>query len=153
MEFLNVAVELSLKNVENKQGGPFGCVVVDDTHGKVIACGSNSVVQDCDPTAHAEIVALRRACQEKKTWDLSDCIVYSSCEPCPMCYSALMWARVKHIYYANTRQDAHDIGFQDDALYEKLRGKTLPMTTRLLDSRALDVFKLWNEQSEAQDKY
>jgi len=70
-----------------------------------------------------------------------------------MCYSALMWARVKHIYYANTRQDAHDIGFQDDALYEKLRGKTLPMTTRLLDSRALDVFKLWNEQSEAQDKY
>ncbi|MBC7616915.1 MAG: nucleoside deaminase [Pedobacter sp.] len=127
-------------------GGPFGAVIVKD--GKVIAKSANKVISSNDPTAHAEIAAIRLACKKLKTFDLSDCIVYTSCEPCPMCLGALYWAKVDTIYYGNTKADAASINFDDQFIYEELK-KTLDQRKlpikQLLREEAQQAFKLWEE--------
>ena len=115
-KFMKVATELSEENLKTKVGGPFGACVVKN--GKIIGKGSNHVLKNNDPTAHAEIMAIRNACKTLKSYDLSDCILYTSCYPCPMCLSATIWANIKTLYYVNTKEDASDIGFRDEHIYE-----------------------------------
>ena len=120
-EYMKIAKELSDDNLKTNVGGPFGACVVKD--GKVIGKGSNHVLSNNDPTAHAEIVTIRKACEILKTNDLSNYKIYSSCEPCPMCLSAIIWSRIKVLYYGATREDASRIGFKDNDIYEYLDGK------------------------------
>jgi tRNA(Arg) A34 adenosine deaminase TadA len=116
-EHMKQAALASIQNIEN-QGGPFGAVVV--RNGEIIATGVNRVVPNSDPTAHAEVQAIRAAAAKLKTFDLSDCEIYTSCEPCPMCLGAIYWAKIKKVYYANTRYDAASIGFDDNFIYEEI---------------------------------
>mgnify|MGYP003372170278 CR=1 FL=1 len=120
-KYMKKAKENARIGMENKEGGPFGAVIVDKT-GNIIANGNNRVLKEKDPTQHAEIVAIREACQKLGTQDLSGCIIYSSCEPCPMCLSAIVWSNIKEIYYGCTKEDAGKIGFRDDMIYEYLKG-------------------------------
>ena len=138
------AIALAVENVTSHGGGPFGAVVVRD--GKVIATGVNRVTTTNDPTAHAEVVAIRAACTALGTFQLHGCVVYTSCEPCPMCLSAIYWARVRSVYYGNTRKDAAKIAFDDDWLYHEVAApiprRKLPMQ-QLLRPEALKVFAEW----------
>ncbi len=115
-EYIKMSVEQALEGIKNNEGGPFGAVIVKDN--KVISCCNNRVLVDNDPTAHAEVVAIREACKRLNTYDLSGCIIYSSCEPCPMCLSAIIWANIKEIYYGSSRVDAEGIGFRDKDIYD-----------------------------------
>ena len=115
-KFMKKAIELSIESV-NKGGGPFGCVIVKDE--EIVAEGSNKVTTTNDPSAHGEIVAIREACKKLKNFSLSGCELYSNCEPCPMCLSAIYWARIQKIYYANTREDAQKIDFDDSFIYSE----------------------------------
>ena len=115
-EFMDEAIKLSEKNLDKNYGGPFGACVVKD--GKIIGKGINQVIKDNDPTAHAEIVAIRNACKMFKSYDLSGCQLYTSCHPCPMCLSAIIWSNIKTVYYANTKEDADNIGFRDELIYD-----------------------------------
>lgn len=115
--FMQMAIDLSVENVKNG-GGPFGAVIVRD--GEVIATGVNRVTANCDPTAHAEVSAIRNACAKLKTFKLDGCTIYSSCEPCPMCLSAVYWAGISELCYGNTKDDANAIGFDDSFIYEQL---------------------------------
>lgn len=146
--FMRIAIELSAQNVLQSLGGPFGAVIVKD--GKVIAKSANKVTSSNDPTAHAEVAAIRLACKKLKTFDLSGCIVYTSCEPCPMCLGALYWARVDCIYYGNTKADAAAINFDDQFIYEELdkslSGRKLPIK-QLLRDEAQEAFKLWEKSA------
>lgn len=117
-KFLKEAVRLSLENMRANRGGPFGAVIVKD--GQIISEGSNLVTSTNDPTAHAEVVAIRAATQKLQNFDLSSCAIYTSCEPCPMCLSAIYWARIDRIHFANSRQDAANIGFDDDFIYQEI---------------------------------
>ena len=148
--FMEKAVELSLENMRAGKGGPFGAIIV--RQGKIVGTGANHVTSDNDPTAHAEVVAIRDACKNLGTFQLDDCEIYTSCEPCPMCLAAIYWARPKAIYYANTRKDAADIGFDDDFLYEELKKnleeRSLPIH-QLDKSNALKVF---DERKRKTDK-
>src|SRR6185312_14282138 len=117
-KYMREAIALSKKAIENNEGGPFGCIVVKDD--KIIGRGNNKVILDNDPTAHAEIVAIRDACKYLGTFQLSGCEIYTSCEPCPMCLGAIYWARPEKIYYANTREDAADAGFDDSTIYKEI---------------------------------
>ncbi|HAE41355.1 MAG TPA: nucleoside deaminase [Clostridiales bacterium] len=119
-KFMKIAVKEALKGIKNKDGGPFGAVVVKD--GEVVAVGHNKVIATNDPTNHAEIVAIRKATRKLGRFDLSDCELYTTCEPCPMCYSALHWAKIPVMYYGATRQDAEKVGFDDKYLYDVLKG-------------------------------
>lgn len=121
-KYIEEAKKQAQKGIENKSGGPFGAVIVDK-NGQIIAKGHNEVLSTKDPTAHAEIVAIRKACEKIGKSDLSEYTIYSSCEPCPMCLSAIIWANIKKIYYGGTRQDAAKIGFRDDAIYEYIKGE------------------------------
>src|SRR3954468_13693922 len=112
------AIRISIEKMRGNHGGPFGAVVV--RNGKVVGRGWNQVTSTNDPTAHAEICAIRDACKKLKTFQLDDCELYTSCEPCPMCLAAIYWARLKKIYFANTRQDAAEIGFDDDFIYQEI---------------------------------
>lgn len=138
------AIELSLEMVRSGRGGPFGAVIVKA--GKIIAEGCNQVTSTNDPTAHAEVVAIRRACQALGAVDLTGCEIYTSCEPCPMCLGAIYWARVGRIYFANDRHDAAKIGFQDDFLYHEiplpLDQRSIP-TIRLLAAEGRAAFEEW----------
>lgn len=116
--YMKVAFDLSLENLETKAGGPFGACVVKD--GKIIGSASNQVIQNHDPTAHAEVLAIREAAKNLHTHDLSGCEIYTTCYPCPMCLSAIMWANIHTIYYGNTKEDADKIGFRDDFIYSFL---------------------------------
>ncbi len=151
--FLLEAVELSRRNIRSGNGGPFGAVIVRD--GEIVARGTNLVTSANDPTAHAEIVAIREACRFLATFCLEECEIYSSCEPCPMCLSAIYWARLKCIYFANTRLDAARIGFDDEFLYREI---TLPHAGRKISAvhipvaGALDVFTEW-ERMENKVRY
>ena len=120
--YMEIAKNNSLNGSINNEGGPFGAVIVDK-NGNIISEGNNKVICSSDPTAHAEIVAIRNACQKLRTYDLSDYILYTSCEPCPMCFSAIVWANIKDVYYACNRKDAASIGFRDDAIYSYLAGE------------------------------
>jgi guanine deaminase len=133
------AIALSLEMMRSGKGGPFGAVVVRD--GEIIAEGFNQVTSHNDPTAHAEVVAIRLACQALSTFDLTGCEIYTSCEPCPMCLSAIYWARLTKIYFANNRQDAAKIGFRDDFLYHEI---PLP-----LDQRAIPTVPLLRDEGQA----
>lgn len=145
-KFMRVAIQLSEKNVKNALGGPFGAVIVKD--GKIVAKSGNKVTATLDPTAHAEVSAIRLACKKLKSFDLSGCVIYTSCEPCPMCLSALYWARIDKIYFANTKKDAHQIGFDDQFIYDEI---ALPMSNRklvihqILRDEAQAAFRLWDE--------
>ena len=147
-ELMRRAIELSENSVRNG-GGPFGAVIAKD--GEIIAEGSNKVTINNDPTAHAEVCAIRNACKILKTFELANCVIYTSCEPCPMCLGAIYRARPKAIYYANTRKDAADIGFDDDFLYEELKKeleeRTLPIH-QLGRENAIKVFEEWTKKSD-----
>jgi guanine deaminase len=148
-QLMRQAIELSREKMIAGFGGPFGAVITRD--GKVIATGFNQVTSANDPTAHAEVSAIRAACQALNTFDLSGCEIYTSCEPCPMCLSAIYWARLDRIYYANSRQDAADIGFDDAFLYEEI-AKDIPdrqiPTIRLLEDEAILPFNEWREKAD-----
>lgn len=117
-QFIKRAIELSEKGMDSNAGGPFGAIVVKD--GEIIAEGFNKVTSNNDPTAHAEVIAIRRACEKLGTFQLDGCVIYTSCEPCPMCLGAMYWARPKAVYYACTKEDAAKIGFDDQFIYEEL---------------------------------
>lgn len=121
-EFMKIAKECAENGSSNGEGGPFGAVIIDK-EGNIVAKGNNMVLQNNDPTAHAEVTVIREACKKLGTYDLSGYVLYTSCEPCPMCLSAIIWANIKEVYYACTREDAGRIGFRDDAIYEYLEGK------------------------------
>lgn len=141
------AIEESKANMENnyQAGGPFGAVIVKD--GEIISTAHNTVVSSKDATAHAEVNAIRMASQKLNTHDLAGCTLYTSAEPCPMCLSAIIWANIKEVYYANTKKDADDIGFRDDVIYEYLKGnnKSIINLHRMESEEALDVFKKFKE--------
>ncbi len=125
-KFMNMAKCIAEDGIKSSNGGPFGAVIVDN-EGNVISKGNNQVLVDKDPTAHAEIVAIRNACKVLNNYDLTGCTIYSSCEPCPMCLSAIIWANIKKVYYGCTKEDAGRIGFRDDAIYEYLKGNVESM--------------------------
>lgn len=143
-DFMQQAIELASKNATSQGGGPFGAVVVKD--GKIISSSGNSVTPDKDPTAHAEVNAIRIACKELDTFDLSGCTLYTSCEPCPMCLSAAYWAKIDKIYYAADRHDAAKAGFSDAFIYDQfalpLEERAIPIK-RVLEDKGLDPFNLW----------
>lgn len=152
-EFMWEAIRLSIQNIREGSGGPFACVIVKDN--KIIARGTNTVTSTNDPTAHAEIVAIRNACKALKTFQLTGCEIYTSCEPCPMCLGAIYWARPDKIYYANGRNDAARIGFDDEFLYEELPKKIserMIPTKQLMREEALAAFHEW-EQKQDKIKY
>ena len=142
------AIELSIKSVNNG-GGPFGSVIVKGD--KIIAEGSNKVTSNNDPTAHGEIVAIREACKKLNNFSLNGCELYSTCEPCPMCLSAIYWARIDKIYYANTREDARKIDFDDSLIYTELKKnidkRKIPMI-QMMRNEALKAFKLWDKKKD-----
>lgn len=121
-KFMNIAKQNAEKGIKEKEGGPFGAVIVDKD-GKIIANGNNQVLKQNDPTAHAEMVAIRNACEKLEKYDLSGYTLYTSCEPCPMCLSATIWSNIKKVYYGCTKKDAGEIGFRDDAIYDYLKGE------------------------------
>lgn len=147
-EFMREAIRIADESVRNG-GGPFGAVIVKD--GKIVAGSSNSVTKDNDCTAHAEVNTIRQACRRLSTFDLSGCVIYSSCEPCPMCLGAIYWAHIDRIYYANNREDAREIGFADDFIYEEFdktpEKRTKPIIPMLRDE-ALQTFVAWREKSD-----
>lgn len=137
------AIELANENIRNG-GGPFGALVV--LNGEVVGMGANQVTNYNDPTAHAEILAIRSASQKLKRFDLSDCVLYTSCEPCPMCLGAIYWARISSIYYGNTRKDAANIGFDDDFIYHEMNQpieKRSVVMKPLLSEEAVNSFQTW----------
>ena len=142
-ELMRRAIELSENSVRNG-GGTFGAVIAKD--GEIVAEGSNKVTIDNDPTAHAEVCTIRNACQKLGTFDLSGCVIYTSCEPCPMCFGAIYWAHLDKIYYANDRKDAGKIGFDDDFIYEEIalepQYRKKPSEI-LLRNEAINAFKMW----------
>jgi len=152
--FMRMAIGLSENNVKQGLGGPFGAIVVKD--GKVIASSANRVVTDNDPTAHAEVSAIRKACKELGTFNLEGCEIYTSCEPCPMCLGAIYWARIDKVYYANTKTDAAAIGFDDNFIYDELAcgmsNRKVPFIP-LLRNEAQLVFKLWETPGLNNIKY
>ena len=146
--FMREAIRLADESVE-RGGGPFGAVIAKD--GKIVAGSANSVTIDLDPTAHAEVNTIRKACRQLGTFDLSGCVIYTSCEPCPMCLGAIYWARLDRIYYANNRKDAADIDFADNFIYEELDktldNRTVPIIPLLRDE-ALQTFRRWTEKED-----
>lgn len=140
-KFMEIAIK---QGMANKEGGPFGAVIVKDN--KVVSKGHNSVIKTNDPTAHAEINAIRKASKKLKRFDLSDCVLYSSCEPCPMCFSAIHWAKIKKVVYACTRDDAKKIGFDDEKIYNIINGKTKNDIKMVQKNRkqAWEIMKKWN---------
>ena len=142
--FLEKAIELSRKGMENGQGGPFGCIIVKGD--EIVGKGYNMVISTNDPTAHAEVVAIRDACKKLGAYQLDGCEIYSSCEPCPMCLGAIYWARPLRVFYANTRKDAADIEFDDDFIYKEINTRLAQRKIPFLHMPhplAKDVFNQW----------
>ena len=137
------AIALAIQNIQ-KGGGPFGAVIVKD--GKVIATGVNRVTRITDPTAHAEVTAIRKASKKLGTFDLAGCDIYTSCEPCPMCLGAVYWAHIDRMYYGNTKADAKNVGYDDSFIYDEIElkpEKRRLITTQLLSEEAIEAFKAW----------
>ena len=147
-KFMTRAIELSIENI-NLGGGPFGSIIVKND--KVIAEGTNKVTLNNDPTAHGEIVDIRKACKSLNNFNLSGCELYSTCEPCPMCLSAIYWAHIEKVYYANTRDDAQKIDFDDSLIYSELQQsinkRKIPMI-QLMRKEALVAFELWDKKTD-----
>lgn len=147
-ELMRRAIKLSEQSVRSG-GGPFGAVIAKD--GNIIAEGNNRVTLNIDPTAHAEVSAIRNACQQLKTFDLSGCEIYTSCEPCPMCLGAIYWAHIDKIYYGCDRKDARNIGFDDDFIYDEIPLKTEDRkkpSEELLRNEALNAFYVWDNKAD-----
>jgi guanine deaminase len=147
--YMKEAIELSIRMMRRGKGGPFGAIVV--RRGKVVGKGCNQVTSSNDPTAHAEIVAIRDACSRLKTFQLDDCDLYTSCEPCPMCLSAVYWARIRKLYYGNTRKDAAKIAFDDDFIYKEVAlpiGRRKLVMTQLMHEEALKAFQEWERKTD-----
>ena len=144
---MNYCIDLSIENVEENIGGPFGSIVVKDN--KIIGTGTNTVIMDHDPSAHAEVNAIRDACKTLKTHDLSDCILYTSCEPCPMCLSCIYWANINKCFYVNDRKDAAKIGFSDEFIYNEFKKdkKSIQLIKKNNES-AIKAFKLWEKSKD-----
>lgn len=132
-EYMKIAKELSENNLKTNVGGPFGACIVKD--GKIIGKGSNHVLSNNDPTAHAEVMAIRDACKNINSYDLSGCELYTSCYPCPMCLSAIIWSNIKKVYYGNTKEDAANIGFRDDYIYSFIK----KLTDEVEDNEVLEL--------------
>lgn len=147
--FMARAIQLSIDGVQAGRGGPFGAVIVKD--GKIVAEGVNQVTSTNDPTAHAEVVAIREACTKLGTFELKDCELYTSCEPCPMCMGAIYWARLARVYFANTAEDAAKIGFDDSFIYNELKqvhsNRHIP-TIQMMREEALAGFRAWQAKSD-----
>ena len=146
-KFMKLSVEEAFKGMRAEDGGPFGAVIIKD--GEIIAVGHNEVIKTNDPTAHAEIVAIRKATKLLGRFDLSDCEIYSSCEPCPMCFSAIHWAKMKTLYFAANRNDAADIGFDDQYIYDVIEGKDVPEQVNVIKidrDEALGPFQEWDQK-------
>ena len=147
--FMNEAIKNAIQGMNNNEGGPFGCVIVKD--GKIVGKGNNKVTSSNDPTAHAEVTAIRDACKNLNSFQLDDCIIYTSCEPCPMCLGAIYWARPKKVYFGSNKKDAANIGFDDAFIYKEL---PLPFNQRSIPfeqinrDNALKAFKLWSEKED-----
>ena len=145
-KFMRKAIAISKKSIENG-GGPFGAVIVKD--GKIVASSNNKVTLNNDPTAHAEVMAIRKACKKLNTFDLSGCTLYASCEPCPMCLSAMYWAHIDKYFYANQKEDAKAIDFDDNFIYEELDKtpdkRNMPRT-QILRDEALEAFEIWKNK-------
>lgn len=152
IKLMKEAILLAEKNLENNQGGPFGAIIVKN--GNIIAKGNNQVTSKNDPTAHAEMVAIRKACEKLETFQLIGCELYTSCEPCPMCLGAIYWARPDKIYYASSRKDAAFAGFDDDFIYKEiaipLEERKIPME-QLLKNEAKIVFEKWLKKEDKID--
>lgn len=147
--FMARAIQLSLENVRSGCGGPFGAVIV--RNGEIIAEGVNQVTSRNDPTAHAEVLAIRQACSKLASFELKDCELYTSCEPCPMCLGAIYWARLARLYYANTADDAAKIGFDDSFIYREIQAahthRRIP-TVQLMRDEALVAFRAWADKPD-----
>ena len=153
-EYMKIAKELANDNLKTNAGGPFGACIVKD--GKIIGKGSNHVLANNDPTAHAEVMAIRDACKNINSYDLSDCELYTSCYPCPMCLSAIIWANIKKVYYGNTKEDAADIGFRDDFIYGFINKLSLnEQDNTILDLKPLnreETIEEFNKYKNKEDK-
>ena len=152
-EYMNEANNLAKENLTTNNGGPFGAVVVKD--GKIVGKGNNNVLASNDPTAHAEIMAIRDACKKLQTYNLEGCVLYTSCYPCPMCISAIIWSNIKEVYYGNTQKDADEIGFRDDKIYEFIEKMSTSQNTNLIKLTELDrneTIKTFEEFKNKQDK-
>ncbi len=148
-KYMEIAKKCAEIGINNNEGGPFGAVIIDKK-GNVIAKGNNRVIKDHDPTAHAEVTVIRDACKKLKTYDLSDYILYTSCEPCPMCLSAIIWANIKEVYFACTKEDAGNIGFRDDIIYEYLKGnkKDLIKLNQIDREECIKLFDEYKNQNK-----
>ena len=151
-KFMRMAIELATKNVRSGRGGPFGAVVV--RNGEVIAAAANSVTSSNDPTAHAEVNAIRAACRAIESFQLDDCDVYTSCEPCPMCFAALYWSRCRAVFFGNTKTDAAAAGFDDSFLYDEVKRpieeRRIPFA-QFLGDEAIESFDVWKHSTERID--
>lgn len=151
-KFMEVASSLARNNISTKIGGPFGAVIVKNN--EIIGKGSNHVIGNNDPTAHAEIMAIRDACSNINSYDLSGCDIYTTSFPCPMCLSAIIWSNIKTVYYGNTKEDADNIGFRDDFIYNYLENKQYNSNNELLNFNCIDreeTIKLFEQYSENKD--
>lgn len=147
--FLKIAANLAIQNVKENKGGPFGAIVVKN--GEIISSGCNCVSSTNDPTAHAEVTAIRNACEKLESFQLTDCTIYSTCEPCPMCLGAIYWARPQRLVFASTKKDAAKIGFDDNFIYQEIN---LPFENRKISTSQIDIpeaqelFKLWEDKRD-----
>lgn len=151
-KYIKRAIELSQKGMDNNAGGPFGALVVKN--GEVIAEGYNQVTSSNDPTAHAEIVVIREACKKLNSFQLDDCVIYTSCEPCPMCLGAIYWARAKAVYYACTKEDAAEVGFDDQFIYDEIESGIDNRNIRFINldrEEGKEVFRNWEKKEGRMD--
>ncbi len=150
-KYMDVAIDLSDDNFDKKYGGPFGACIVKD--GKIIGKGINRVIKNNDPTAHAEIVAIREACKTINSYDLNGCELYTSCYPCPMCLSAIIWSNIKKVYYANTKEDAEEIGFRDDYIYDFIKSNMMDKSIlELNEMNREEAIKVFERYMDSNDK-
>ena len=147
-KFMQIANELAKENIVTGNGGPFGAVIVKN--GEIVGKGNNHVLESNDPTAHAEIIAIREASKNLKSYDLSECELYTSCYPCPMCLSATIWANIKQVYYGNTKEDAESIGFRDDYIYNFIKNQTKDVLelNQIDRDETIKVFDEFNNKSD-----
>lgn len=145
-KYMKECIEISKKGVQNNEGGPFGACIVDKNN-NIISISNNTVLKDNDPTAHAEINAIRMACKKINSYDLSDFVLYTNCEPCPMCLSAIIWANIKTVYYGCNKKDADNIGFRDEKIYKYLKNKDIKILNlnNIDRSECLDSFMKYNK--------
>ncbi len=148
-KYMEIAKDEAFDGFMKNDGGPFGAIITD-LEGNIVSTGHNMVLKNNDPTAHAEVTAIRNACKKLNTYDLSNYVLYTSCQPCPMCLSAIIWANIKDIYYACTKEDAADIGFRDDLIYEYLKGNNQDIISlKQIDrDECIDLFEQYKEQNK-----